>query len=251
MRVGLGVVLLVAWSSGVARAQTNLQLWGNLTIDWVRSPRLTYGLDVEPKVLIAAPEGDPAWRNLDLTPSVEYAAKSWLDVTGEVATGYTRQTDDVNSFEVTPRIGVRFHLFSRYVPLHGPRARELPPKRRLVVRDFVRLESRNITYTSGDTNSSSTVRVRNRLELLFPLNKQTMTDDRTRYMLADWEWFMPLNEPDERFANKQRIRAGFGYRRNLAWRFEALYIWTRSRNTISEGFTTSDNIVDIRVKRVF
>ena len=37
----------------------------------------------------------------------------------------------------------------------------------------------------------------------------------------------------------------------FAWRFEALYIWNRSRNTIDEGFTTSDNIIDFRVKRVW
>ena len=52
-------------------AQTNLQLWGNVTLDWVKSDRLMYELDFEPKVLLAAPEGEPGWRNLDLTPNVE------------------------------------------------------------------------------------------------------------------------------------------------------------------------------------
>jgi hypothetical protein len=62
---------------------------------------------------------------------------------------------------------------------------------------------------------------------------------------------MPVSEPDERFASKQRIRAGFGYRRSFKWRFEALYMWTRSRDTLEEGFKTDDNIIDIRIKRVF
>ena len=84
-----------------------------------------------------------------------------------------------------------------------------------------------------------------------PLNKEKLTDDRARYLLADWEWFMPVSEPEERFANKQRIRTGLGYRRSFAWRFEALYMWTRSRNTIEEGFKTDDNAIDIRVKRVW
>jgi hypothetical protein len=69
--------------------------------------------------------------------------------------------------------------------------------------------------------------------------------------MADWEWFVPLDDPSERFANRQRIRTGFGYRRNVHWRVEALYIWTRSRNTVEEGFHTSDNAVNVRVKRVF
>ena len=78
-----------------------------------------------------------------------------------------------------------------------------------------------------------------------------MSDDGVRYLLADWEWFVPLGEPDERFASKQRIRTGLGYRRSFAWRFEALYIWNRSRNTIDDSFHTSENILNIRVKRLF
>ena len=236
-----------------ADAQTNLQLWGNVTLNWVKSERLVYEFDIEPKVLVQAPEGEPSWRNLDLTPNVEYSPKGWLDLVTEAAVGYTKQTDDVNSFEVTPRVGVRFHVFSRGLPpvLPGSPLRELRPYRRLVVRDLVRVESRNIFYTGAGSGSDSTVRFRNRLELLLPLNKEKLSEDGTRYLLADWEWFIPLDDFDERFANKQRVRAGFGYRRNFAWRFEALYIWTRSRNTIDDGFKTSDNIIDIRVKRLF
>jgi hypothetical protein len=70
--------------------------------------------------------------------------------------------------------------------------------------------------------------------------------------LTDWEWFIPLNsDPKERFANKQRIRLGFGYRQDSKWRYEALYIWGRSLNTTADSFTTSDNIISLRVKRVF
>jgi hypothetical protein len=244
-------VLVAGLASADAAAQTNLQLWGNITLDWMRTQRLTYEIDVEPKVLLAAPDGDPSWHNVDVTPSVEYAVKRWLDVGGELATGRTKQTDDVNSWEVTPRFDLRFHLFSRGVPVRGPRIRDLPPSRRIVVRDLVRVESRNLFYTGAGSGSDSSVRFRNRLEVVAPLNTAKLTDDGARYVLADWEWFIPLGEPDERFANKQRIRTGFGYRRSQAWRVETLYMWTRSRNTIEDGFTTSDNIIDIRVKRAF
>ena len=84
-----------------------------------------------------------------------------------------------------------------------------------------------------------------------PLNKVNVSEDGARYLLADWEWYVPLGEPAERFASKQRIRTGLGYRRSFAWRFEALYIWTRSRDTIDEGFSTDDNSIDVRVKRLF
>jgi hypothetical protein len=59
----------------------------------------------------------------------------------------------------------------------------------------------------------------------------------------------PPEDPDERFANKPRIRAGFGHRRSFEWRFEAIDMWTRSRNTINDKCQTSDNIIDIRVKQ--
>jgi hypothetical protein len=233
-----------------ARAQTNLQLWGNLTFDWVKNDQLVYELDVEPKVLLDTPEGEPGWRNLDLTPNVEFSPRGWIDLIAEAVVGMTKQTDDVTSVEVTPRLGARFHLFSRDRPIRVV-GREQHPTRRIVVRNLVRVESRNFFYSGAKDGSESSWRVRNRLEVLAPINKPTLTDDGVRYLLADWEWFIPLEDQEERFANKQRIRAGIGYRRSFHWRFEVLYLWTRSRNTIEDGFTTSDNIIDIRVKRLY
>jgi hypothetical protein len=249
-RVSYGTTLIVMLliCAPVASAQTTTQLWGNLTFDWVKSDRLVYELDFEPKALLTAPEGEPDWRNLDVTPNVEYSLRPWLDLVGDATIGRTLQTDEVHSTELTPRFGVRFHLFSRAQRF---RVVEQAPQRRIVVRDLLRVESRNFFYSGGDTDSDSTVRFRNRLELLWPLNTERLTDDGARYVLTDWEWFVPLGDPEERFANRQRIRGGFGYRRNFNWRYEVLSIWTRSRDTTSEGFSTSENIFNIRVKRVF
>ena len=155
----------------------------------MKSERLVHELDFEPKGLLDKPDGDPDWRNLDVTPNVEYSPKGWTDVVLDTTIGRTRQTDDVDTTEVTPRLGVRFHLFSRAMRFHP---REQAPRRRVVVRDLVRV-----------------------------------------------------------FANRQRIRTGLGYRHSFNWRFEALYIWTRSRNTIEDGFSTSEHIIDVRVKRLF
>jgi hypothetical protein len=232
-----------------AHAQANGQFWGSVTLVLKSDARSSYELELEPKFLVVVPEGEPGWASIDATPSVEYSITSWLDAVGELATGYTVQTDDLKSFELSPRIGARFHLLSRdrstRVGLH-----DHPSRRRVVIRDLVRLESRNLFY-NGTTSSSFTWRFRNRLELQVPITAERVTDDGARYLTADWEWFIPLGEPDERFANRQRIRAGFGYRRNALWRFEALYIWGRSRNTAGDGFSTSDNIVSVRIKHAF
>ena len=208
-----------------------------------------------PKVLLSVPAGKPGWWTIDVTPSAEYALRKWVDLTGELLAGYTSETDDVQSMELTPRVGLRFHLLSRSVPVriagHLVQDRELPPKRRLVLRDYLRVEWRNLFY-SDETGDSSSARLRNRLEMQFALNRGLVTTDGARYMLADWEWFVPLpDDVHERFANKQRIRVGIGWRRNREWRLEGLYIWERSLNTLDDGFTTADNVINIRVKRVF
>jgi hypothetical protein len=103
-----------------------------------------------------------------------------LDLVADTTIGATNQTNGVDTIEMTPRLGVRFHLFSRIQRFN---ARERAPRRRIVVRDLVRVESRNLFY-SGDTGSDSTVRFRNRLELLVPLNKARVNDDGARYLIA-------------------------------------------------------------------
>lgn len=235
--------------AGPANGQADGQLWATVTFNWLRSDQLTYELELEPKVLVVAPEGVPGWASLDVTPNVEFAVRNWLDLVGELATGYTSQTDDVNSFELSPRIGLRFHLTTRDLPT-GPFVRERLPRRRLVIRDLVRFERRNLFYSDG-RDTETVGRFRNRLELQIPLNRERVTDNGVQYVLVDWEWFVPLDDPDERFASRQRVRAGIGYRLNLNWRFEALYIWNRSRDPGEESFRRSDNVVNLRMKRVF
>ena len=222
---------LVVLGCRVAHAQTDAQLWGNVTFDWIKTDRTTLALNLEPKVLVSAPPGDPGWWSLDVTPSVEYTVRNWLDLTGEVLTAYTKQTNDDNTFELTSRFGLHVSLFSRELPtIVRDRAfkSERPPKRRLVIRDLIRMEQRNLFHSSGGTDS--TWRFRNRLEFSFPLNRAKITVDGARYVTSDWEWFIPLGDPQERFASKQRIRAGFGYRRNVRWRYEApLHLGTIAR----------------------
>jgi hypothetical protein len=178
----LGILLCVT----DAAAQTSTTLWTNLTFDWVRE-KITYEIDFEPKILLSAPEGEPGWRNLDITPSIEYAARRRFDLTGELVVGHTKQTDDLGTIEFTLRGGVRFHLV------------ENQPKRRLVIRDWVRVESRNFFY-SNDDPSDSTVRFRNRLELLVPINTRNLSEDGTVAVLIDWEWFIrcPIRRNDSR-----------------------------------------------------
>lgn len=237
------VILL---SSKVA-AQTSGQVWGNITLDWVKPSGVTYEIDLEPKIQTSSPPGEPGWHNLDVTPSIEYGLSKAVDVLGELTVGRTNQTDALKTTEITARGGVRFHLFSRERKLF---LNEALPKRRLVLRDLIRVESRNFFY-SNDEPSESTVRFRNRLELLLPLNRENLGDDGALSLQTDWEWFIPVSDPEERFANRQRVRAGLTYRRTVNWRFAALYIWNRSREATGESFATTENILNLQIRRAW
>src|SRR5262245_45722575 len=203
-------VLAVALSGSTAAAeQPDFQIWGEIMLDWIKSEALTLGLDIEPKVLVSKPADDPGWATLDVTPSIEYSRGNWFDVVGELHTGRTRQTDHQNSTEITPRIGFRFHFLSN---IRDEIHKEKRPRHRLVLRDYLRVEWRNLYY-SDDTPQSSTVRVRQRIETLFPFNRPSVSDDGAIYTLGDAEWYWTQDDPPERFANKQRIRVGIGQRR--------------------------------------
>jgi hypothetical protein len=250
-RVGMWLAVLIGGPLRpvAASAQTNGQLWADVTFERQESARQTFAVDVEPRVLVVIPPDEPAWIQLGATPKYTFAATSWLDLGSELYAGYTVQTDDLKSIEATPRLDVELHLFSRDRP-NRMHVKELPPKRKVVIRDLVRVEFRNLFYNTDKPNSS-TFRFRNRLQILSPLNRELLTSDGAVYVLADWEWFVPLGDPAERFADHQRIRAGFGHRRSYAWDAEALFVWTRSRDTTQSGFATSNYAVDLRLKRRF
>jgi hypothetical protein len=242
----LGVMLLTAQAASAEDDATG-QLWANLTFDWHKSPRVTYGLDLEAKALVSAPPEQPWWGNLDLTPSVEFAAKKWIDLLGEGVLGRTAQTDHLRTTELTARGGLRFHLFSRQERLLF---NEQLPKRRVVIRDLMRWEWRRFSY-SDDEPSSSTGRFRNRIEFLLPLNRPNLSADGAISLVTDWEWFVPITDQHARFANKRRFRGGLSYRRDRTWGMSALYIRTNSRNTIDDPFSTSENILDLVFKRAW
>jgi hypothetical protein len=244
----LGMVGLAPLASAQSSQSSATQLWGNLTLDWHPSPRLTYALDFEPKVLVAGPPDQPGWSSLDLTPSADFAVTKWADLIGEGVLARTIQTDDLKTTELSVRGGARFHFFSRQ---ERALFNEQLPKRRLVFRNLVRWEWRHFSYSDGEP-SSGNWRFRDRVEFLYPFNRPNMGSDGAIHLIADWEWFVPISDDvTERFANRRRYRGGVGYRPNRTWQTAVLYIRTSSRNTIDQPFTTSENILDLQFKRVW
>jgi Protein of unknown function (DUF2490) len=246
--IGAMGVLLVVLLAPAASAQDQLQACGDFDLKRVKSDQLTLGLQVEPKVLVSKSSKDPGWATVDVTPSLELTRGKWVDVLGQVLIARTKQTDNVDSTEFTPRLGFRFHLLSN---LRDAVFKERQPARRLVLRNLVRFEWRNLYY-STDKPNSSTLRIRDRFEVEFPINRDRVTDDGAVYAMSDAEWFSTAsNAPNERYASKRRVRAGVGQRFSRAWRVEGLYIWDESRDSIDSGFTTSDNVIQVTIRRVW
>ena len=157
-RVLCTATLLVALGpTPTATAQSTGELWGNLTIDWLASERLTYTLDVEPKVQVTTVTKQSRFSNLDVWPSVDLAVSGWLDAHGEFLTGVSNEQDGSNSTEITERMGVRLHVLSRLIQEHDARRgaeREAQPRRRGTFGTLLRFEHRDLLHSDSPTTSS-------------------------------------------------------------------------------------------------
>ena len=231
-----------------ARAQerASTQLWADLTLGHPRSERLYLELNFEPKIQLS---GGEKWRNFDVTPLAEFYPADWLDLTAEATVGFTHQLSGLNTFEVTPRIGVRVHLFQTAWD-HLPHPERLPASR-LGLGNLLRLEARNFWY-SGDLGSRHEWRLRNRAEAKLALNHDSLSQDGTLYLIADAEFYLPLGDDlPGRFSTKFRARAGVGYRIDYRMRLEFLYVRYGSRSTHEEDFEKDADIFDFRLKIFF
>lgn len=247
--LGAGLLLLLSISEVRAQDDTSTspatQIWANLTLGRTVSERTYLELDIEPKWQVTSGE---EWRNVDFTPLAEYYPTSWLDLEAEGPVGHTRQRDGLDTFEVTPRIGARLHLFKQVV---GGLKRERLPLARVGLSTLLRLEWRNLFY-SDDTPNRHEWRARLRLEGKLAISHGTLSQDRTLYAIGDAEYFAPLSDDiPERYVNKVRARIGVGYLFSAATRVEFLYIRDWNRSSPDAATTTETQAFDLRLKMLF
>jgi hypothetical protein len=242
---GARVLLLAVVALPASADDVETQVWANLTMGWYRTQKVYLELDLEPKVLVS---GEPQWRNLDVTPAFEYYPSSWVDLTGEATIGSTLQTNCLRTNELTVRAGVRTYLLKHVRDrLHH----ENKPVGRVSVASLFRVEERNFWYSDG-TESQHSFRFRARLESKVPINHADLTADRTFYVLADAEAFVPIGPGvEERFANKFRLRVGLGYRVNARQRVDLLYLRDWVRDTIEGTRHATAHALDVRYRVVF
>lgn len=231
--------------SPCALGESETQLWGNLILGFDMGERWGMETDIEPKVLVS---GGDAWRNLDVKQIFEYYPNRSFDLVGEIVGGYTHQFEDVDTTELTERIGVRVNL------LHNLREmmdRSTQGLGRISLAVLTRLEHRTFWYSNGG-GTDDDWRLRMRFETKGGINNADMSQDGTLYGLFDVEYYWALSdELEERFTSKARARAGLGYRINSGCRVELLYQRDWERDLPGDEPRPDANIIDMRVKLFF
>jgi hypothetical protein len=239
--------------SSTARAQessleTSKQLWANLILSRPISEKFYLEYDIEGARQVSG--GEP-WRYLYGTGLGEYYPNRFIDLTGELSTGFTKQSRSEDSFEATVRFGIRFHLLTQI--FNSSLFDEIRPERmsgkKVGISFLSRIERRNFWY-SGDRPSSDDLRWRNRFEFKFALNEPNLATDGVWYVMADGEYFFPIGEDkaSERFATKFRVRLGLGYRHSYKWRFEVVAMRDEAKETLESEIETDAYILDLRLK---
>jgi Protein of unknown function (DUF2490) len=242
----------VLWALGLATPgaaqsssdEASTQLWGNVILDFPKGHHWLFETDFEPKTLVS---GGEKWWSLDFTPLVEYYPAHWIDLVGE-SFGYTHQDDDVNTTEVTPRVGFRLNLLN---DLRERAHLRQGPFRRVRVATLVRFEYRNLWYSDA-SDPQHEWRLRIRLEGKIGINHADFAEDKSLYGMFDAEGFIPLSDGvDERFASKVRTRAGLGYRLSYKMRFEVLYVRDWHRDAPGSPKQPTSDTLDARLKLFF
>jgi hypothetical protein len=230
----------------VASAQDDsptTQLWANMTLGFPsENPKWFYEVDFEPKVQVSGPE---KWAGTTINTLASLRPIHWLDLTGDVSVDYTVQNNDLQTLSIVPRIGAAFHILSN-IRETGFISEKV---QRLGMATLLRLEWRNFWYTGDAAEESyeSSWRFRLRFDIRLGLNRADRSMPRTWYLFADAEAFINLGDPiEETFNSRWRVRIGPGYRLNRGWRFELLYMFEDTRNTLEGDFERSVNAIDLR-----
>lgn len=230
LKRGLAGFALVVASASPAHSQTNEQLW----FEYMLNYPFANSWNVELAGTYSTAFTSPRWRAFDVQVTPEYALSQNVDLMGALLVSNTFQNQSLETLEIRPMVGARFHF---------------TPNRRILTRLLVRFEQRNFqNQETGEWSESN--RSRLRAEFLIPFNKPTMfSGDHLWYGLLDGEAFWVMNQDvEERFANRLRIRTGIGYRISYSFRVEFVYTLQKSRNTLEDSFSTTDHIFRVRVK---
>jgi hypothetical protein len=213
-------------------AQTkSTQLWTDFTVN--KALQKGYSFDCEFSYRTNIGTADK-WHSLNITPKIEKALGKHWDLMFYVGSISTLQQAGDNTWEIRPSLGVRYH----FVPFN-----------KFMLRILARFELRN-QYNIDSSVWSQDARSRFRLEGTYFINGQSYADNHLWYILSDLEFFTTVDkELQERYSNRSLFRIGAGYKLSENWRFEGIFTYQYSKNTIEGEFSNEDEgIVRLRFR---
>ena len=164
--------------------------------------------------------GTGQWDKIGVQPAVDYHLARWADLLMQVQVDYVYQYANVNTLEIRPALGIRLFWV---------------PTSRVSLRNRTLLEFRDVIYLVGDTSSTSW-RLRDRIESRIAINHGTFEHNQLLYLIADFEGLLnPEGAPDERFLDKFILTLGLGFRFDYTWRIEAGWQGQEAVNSSKPG----------------
>jgi len=216
-------------------ASQTSEVWLDYFANWTYGPDWSF----EGNAGIAKGLPDAQWLDAYLCANATYQPFNWFTTEGNLEGHYTFNTTTEDVLEVRPWLGFNFIWAKFGGPLHL-----------FYPSISLRLEERYFWYqTSGAKESKE--RLRLRVFARFPINNEMLTEG-TYYLLFLAEGYAPLDgEAREVSADKARFQAGIGYVFGSELRIELQYLWMRTRNTKSNNFETSSQIVWLALRNFF
>ena len=211
------VPLLLCLFSGRVLAQASDQVVTSVQLNYPLSRKAIAKLDVAGSAQV---RGVGNWDKIGMQPAVDFHLARWADLLTQLQLDYVYQSANVNTLEIRPAIGVR--LF--YIPTS-----------RVVLRNRTLLEFRDVIYLVGDTSSTSW-RLRDRIELRLAINHPTFESNKLLYLIAEFEGLLnPESAPSERFLDRFILTIGLGFRFDYTWRVEAAWQGQEAVNSTRPG----------------
>jgi len=236
MRTRVAVVsLLLILLAPIRGGAQSAEAWLDYVANW--SPEGAWSFELNPG--LAKGLAGASWLDTYLASTAIYQPFNWVSTEGNLEVHYTFDKSTENVLEIRPWLGLNFiwATFGRYLNLFYPSL-------------SLRLEERFLWYASSGTQETKT-RARLRVSTRFPLNNQMLTAG-TYYLLFLAEAYAPLGgEVREVSADRKRLQGGLGYVIGSDTRIELQYVLMKTRNSYSNTFEESNNIVWLAVRRYF
>jgi hypothetical protein len=217
----LALLLFTVAARGQVEPPRTTQLWFDYDPTWLLSKRWTLDVDTATRIIISE---QPLWQ-IRLYPTLQFSPWKWMDLTGGVWLIYSRQAATFDRFETRPLMGIRL---------------KKDVWRGIRLSHYFRIEFRiQRNLDTGETNSAR--RLRNRAQVMIPVNHRSLSQDNTWYAFFDVEFFRQKEQNvNDGFNSRQRYRAGIAWRKNSSRTYQFFYGFQRSRANPNETFSSED-----------